>query len=382
MVHYTPEWLGAAPRAKLKHTWELATPEKAFTRKDILGHQASDRSILGAPEAPPLSTLSSKAPPLEPSLSVQAPQPSSPEIREGEVPQGRGPGSKDAVPSSPFSPLPPTVIAALPPLCGDRSWCPRRQTFSSDRGHHLGSRRRTPKERAGSPHLFGPGPGPPVPRRQELLSAPTAPPPPPTKSPTSPGSGPTRGWLRETSGGASQRATPPKARSWSTLFRSPAQTRLSRSASGLRMVPPPPGCGRSLPRCTPGTAYLHFSEASGSWTPQPPSRTALWDLESASHAFSPLLTQSPGTPRENLNVKHRPPSWNVGAAGIRALVPASVGWGMVSPSSRRRCCWLCTSWRDPASDGIGTARGQSGWAWRRGSFGWVWELVARPGVGG
>lgn len=117
----------------LQNGWErpqeqnLNTPESwQHLRRRSHGRTSSvtkpsDRSILGAPEAPPLSTLSSKAPPLEPSLSVQAPQPSSPEIREGEVPQGRGPGPKDAVPSSPFSPLPPTVIAALPPLCGDRS---------------------------------------------------------------------------------------------------------------------------------------------------------------------------------------------------------------------------------------------------------------------
>lgn len=43
--------------------------------------------------------------------------------------------------------------------------------------------------------------------------------------------------LRETSGKAGQRATPPKAQSWSTLFRLPTQTCLSHCASRSRSFP-------------------------------------------------------------------------------------------------------------------------------------------------
>lgn len=91
---------------------------------------------------------------------------------------------------------------------------------------------------------------------------PSTPPPPLTHTPTSPGSGSTEGWLRETSGKTGQRTTPPKAQSWSTSIRSPAPQRLGHCTSRLRVFPPRSRYSRSLPHCTPGKAHLHFLETS------------------------------------------------------------------------------------------------------------------------
>lgn len=154
-----------------------------------------------------------------------------------------------------------TIVAVRPHSVRSRFWEHRTKTFffflqraavrtcanAQEKGVFSPLQTWTESSRANSKSFIKPGP------------LPSTPPPSLTHSPTSPGSGSTSRWLREIPGKAAQLVTPPKAQSWSTSFRSPAQTRLSHCVSRLWVVPPPPRYRRSLPHCTPGTASLHFS---------------------------------------------------------------------------------------------------------------------------
>lgn len=156
--------------------------------------------------------------------------------------QVRRPRSEDAVSSSQISYSPPAKLAA-PTHCTETDYeIKEAKTSAFTEGTTQGVASERPRRGRRLPTSSDSGQAP-RPQRQELLSPGTAPvnsSPPLTNSPTSPGSSSTRGWLRETSGRAVRRATPPKAQSCSASFRSPAQTRLGRSASCLRAVPRTP----------------------------------------------------------------------------------------------------------------------------------------------
>lgn len=170
--------------------------------------------------------------------------------------------------------------------------------FSSCRGHRPGDVRKRLRRRGLPPSALQTWTESFRPDRARFLKPgplPSTPPPPLTRA-ARPHleARPTRRRLREIPGKAARLVTPPKAQSWSTSFRSPAQTRLSHRASRLWVVPPLPPRGRSLPHCTPGTAYLPRLQFPACTSFRAELRSGIWSPFAL--AFSPSFTQSPRGP--------------------------------------------------------------------------------------